>query len=690
MPTAPTTKYRPDIDGLRAIAVMVIVAFHGWPAVVRGGYVGVDVFFVISGFLITRILAEAQEAGRVSFARFYLRRARRILPAYLVVTLVTALAAAVVLLPEQLANFGATLAASGLFITNLYFTLDNGYFLPAAHDHLLLHLWSLAVEEQFYLLWPLVFVLLSRCGARVRMAGICILAVGSLALAQWWIASNQSSLSFFLLPTRAWELLLGAALALGLFRRPTRKASGEVAAWSGLALIAGATFGFSDITPFPGVAALIPCAGAALVIWGGLGPTTTTAAILGWRPLVAVGLVSYSLYLWHWPLLTLPRLLLQRPLGDLETVLMIALAVALACLSWRFIERPWREQGGPGPRKVLAVAVGASLAIVGTGVALFAAKGLPGRLPPAALAYLDAVEDMNPRQDDCFVPRGEAARPDLARCTTGKGPPSAAGEYDVLLWGDSHSDAYAPGVAAWAEAQGLRVRQLHKGACPPLLDAQVRNWRGDDPTCPDFNRWVMTEIRRHPEVRLIVVAARWPVYLDARPRYHMTPVASRMQDLRTGQRIVDLEPVFTRTLDAIHASAPQAEVLVIGPHPDLPFVLPECLAQAKRFEGLGLRCHGVMSDVPLARLAPSEAQMRRAIAGRPFVRAIFPAAQTCGQGWCEAVRGDMLLYFDHNHISATAARALLPKWLSSMETSQTQSSQGKPAGSISPLIEAPR
>ncbi len=656
--------YRRDIDGLRALAVLVVVGFHAWPAGLPGGFVGVDVFFVISGFLITQIIVAQLNSGGFGLARFYLCRARRILPAYVLVVVVVSALALVVLLPAALQKFGLTLAASGLFLVNHYFVIQNGYFFPSAHEHLLLHQWSLAIEEQFYLLWPLALVGLWKLPGRRQGPVLAAVLLSSLALAQGLIVVGQPSLAFFLLPSRAWELLLGAALALGWAGRPATRLASEAGGVAGLALIVISAALFSDLTAFPGLWALLPCVGAAMVIWSGLGQVAPLAtALLRTRAAVGVGLISYSLYLWHWPLLALGRIVAQRPLETPETLVLLALSLLLAAATWALVELPWRagsKELAPRPRH--AVLAGSALAaLVMAGGATAAARGFPARTPPAALAQLDGLADMNPRQDDCFVPRGVAGAPAPGRCISG---PADGQRYDVLLWGDSHADALAPGVSAWADGRGLRLRQASKGACPPLLDVRVRDeQRGRDRTCERFNRAMIDELAAHPEVRLVVLSARWPAYLDARPRYYLDPISLRLLDHAAADRPISLDRALGRTLDAIAAAAPAARVIILGPVPELPFILPQCLAQAGHLGRSDLSCRIVSAQTPLARAAEADAVIAAVVANRPFAAAVFPTRVLCDSAVCRTTDREGALYFDSNHLSASAARRWAPAWL---------------------------
>jgi peptidoglycan/LPS O-acetylase OafA/YrhL len=513
--------HRRDIDGLRAVAVAAIVVHHAFPALVPGGFVGVDIFFVISGYLITRIVAGEMGEGRFSFTRFYLRRARRIVPAYVVVAAAVTAIAAGLLLPRAFYLFGGSLAASGLFLTNFWFAQGFGYFAPQALQSPLLHLWSLGVEEQFYLVWPLLLAGLAwRPVRRLRPAVVLALAASSLAGAQWLVAHNGSVWAFYLFPTRIWEFLAGGVLALGLVPPPRGPIAANAAAAGGLALIAATLALIGEATPFPGLAAVPPCLGAALVIWSGQGAAPRAAAPLRWAPVVWIGLISYSLYLWHWPLLVLGRVWLQRPLTAVEAALTVSFSVVLAALTWRFVERPFRKPPpSPVRKRTLALALSPLLLMVAAGGLAFATKGLPMRLAPAARAAAAfSGTDVNPVRERCFED-AELARPG---CRFGAA--ADARDYDVLVWGDSHADAAVPGVVAarrwWRSARWRPGAAKSPAAATsrPSCSRRSRTIRRSRSSCSrpagrcmGTLRWSTTRIRRRSACRTPGAGRREPI-----------------------------------------------------------------------------------------------------------------------------------------------------------------------------------
>jgi len=294
--------YRPEIDGIRAIAIISVVLFHGWGSIFPGGYVGVDIFFVISGYLITSIIFREMKEGSFTYLRFYARRARRILPALLAVIVATTAAAFLLFLPDDLIEYGRIVIYTLLFGSNFRLAAEPGYFHHSMQENPLLHMWSLSVEEQFYLLWPtLLALMLSLLPERRHKQTVLGLSILSLLAAEALVHIWPRS-AFFHLPTRGWELLAGALLAMNFIPRTVSKASAESLSAIGLVLMIAPIFLYDKETPFPGLAALAPVLGCALAIYSTENERTRVATLLSWKPIVFVGLISYSLYLWHWPI----------------------------------------------------------------------------------------------------------------------------------------------------------------------------------------------------------------------------------------------------------------------------------------------------------------------------------------------------------------------------------------------------
>ncbi|SEB07415.1 Peptidoglycan/LPS O-acetylase OafA/YrhL, contains acyltransferase and SGNH-hydrolase domains [Thiothrix caldifontis] len=371
--------YRREIDGLRALAVLPVILFHAGFSTVSGGFVGVDVFFVISGFLITSIIVEELAAGKFTLAGFYERRARRILPALFFVLLACLPFAWWLLLPAELVDFGKSVMAVAVSASNLLFWLQTDYFAATAEQIPLLHTWSLAVEEQYYLVFPLIMVLAWGLGKRWLVVVLALVALLSLAWSEWlWRSSVEAN--FYLIPSRAWELMVGALAAFYLQNKVlvTNGIMAQIASVFGLVLLGYAVFFFDEGMPFPSVYALVPTLGAVLLIVFAT-PATWVGQLLVTRPLVWVGLISYSAYLWHQPVFVFARLqALEEPSVGLMAGLCI-ITLGLAWFSWRFVEQPFRDRHRFTRTQIFSAAVIGSLLFIALGAGLVWTDGLASR-----------------------------------------------------------------------------------------------------------------------------------------------------------------------------------------------------------------------------------------------------------------------------------------------------------------------
>lgn len=505
-------RYRAEIDGLRSIAVVPVVLFHMGLGAFSGGFVGVDVFFIISGYLITTIIAADLEHGNFSIIKFYERRARRILPALMLTTALALPFAWCWLLPRDLDEFARSLVAVYLFCSNLFFWRSSNYFDSASDMKPLLHTWSLSVEEQYYVFFPLMLMVLWRLGRRRLTALLVLGALASLAAAQW-AALAKPGAAFYLPLTRAWELLLGGLVAFHL-ARPDRwqpgRAIREAAAWIGLGLIAYAVITYDKMTPFPGVYALAPTVGACLII---LYATSQTVAgrLLGSRIPVSIGLISYSLYLIHQPVFAFARH--RIPEGPSMGLM---LALAAACLPvaygmWRFVEAPFRTPQPFSRRRIFqlsALGCGLFIAVGGMGVA---GHGYPSRLPAAArIAGLEMPLISN---GWCFysvdsipsLPLGEKG----LTCTLGdKAAPTHA-----LLFGDSFAGQYEPFWDRVGKEMGLSIDVVTTNWCQPSAgDSFIGPRDGRARAQCLFNRaHVRATMERYD---VLILAGNWDVVLE--------------------------------------------------------------------------------------------------------------------------------------------------------------------------------
>ena len=391
--------YRPEIDGLRTLAVMPVVLFHaglGFP----GGFVGVDIFFVISGFLITSIIAKDIRNGCFSMPQFWERRIRRILPASVAVLICTMVAGAIILLPNQFEDLGKAASAQSLMVSNFYFWQQDGYFAQASDLEPNLHTWSLAVEEQFYLILPLLMVFILRKKPAKLSRAIMILSVLCVLSLAWscYGVKYHVMATFYLLPARAWELLAGSLLAIIPLRNLPARFTNECLSLLGSALIFYAFFYYDDGTPFPGPAAIPPCLGAVLFIFSNHGHRTLVGKLLALKPCVFIGKISYSLYLWHWPLLVYARHLSTGETLTLPVrVTLVVVSLILAWGTWKWIENPFRKQSLLKNRKqVFRFCAAAITLLVLVSAGIYQSKGMPARLSPEALAYAESATEKFP------------------------------------------------------------------------------------------------------------------------------------------------------------------------------------------------------------------------------------------------------------------------------------------------------
>ncbi|NOX95801.1 MAG: acyltransferase [Alphaproteobacteria bacterium] len=510
-----TQPYLPYIDGLRAFAVASVVVYHAWPQLLPGGFIGVDVFFVISGFLITRLLAADMQAGDFSYFGFLVRRIRRLAPAAAVCFAAVTVLGAMVFLPDAYEEFGRSLTAASAMFANFYFHGQAGYFSPPAYEMPLLHTWSLAVEDQFYLIWPLLLVSILKFRSRyIPFAIVAGLGVVSFAHAEASLSSD-ADYAFYMLAPRAWELLIGALLA---FARPVslRPVIASGLSVLGMAMIVASTLLLSRQSHFPGLNAAPACIGTALVIVSGLGQRSLGARIFSWRPLVFVGLISYSLYLWHWPLFTFARYYAGRALTDIELSGLVIASTLIAALSWRYVETPFRRpriRHKNNARAAMASGVAAMALLATSGVIIRELDGVPMRFSGPVGQMFSDMSHGNPMRHQCDgfenISRNDS------ECNFGRRK-ADDGSYDVALFGDSNADHFTPLIADWARDGGLAGRQATQTQCGPVLGSiRTALPRRITSNCERYHQAVLEFVEDNPELKLVILSANWPSYNGA-------------------------------------------------------------------------------------------------------------------------------------------------------------------------------
>lgn len=627
--------YRPDIDGLRTIAVLSVIIFHINKELIPGGFVGVDIFFVISGFLISRFIMRDLQTGHFSLLEFYRRRIKRIIPPMLLVLFFTLLAAQFLLLPDDAKQVAKSGIWSLLSMANVYFTLyqDTGYFADASSQIPLLHLWSLGVEEQFYLIWPLVLMATFR-PARIELFGIVvvIISLASFVFAELYFKTNPLFV-YYMLPSRAGELLAGALVAMVFFKNPTYKIPNYLVttiAICGLGLVAFSLSWLSESKVFPGLLALLPTTGAALIILaGGLGEAWILR-ILANRLMIWIGLLSYSAYLWHWPLLVFYRYG-YREITFYSGTAIFLLTFLLAWLSFRFVERPSRQSKGTAvaviikqfmiPAGVLAFLALAIYKLDGYGLRWFSSE---------YKARLDAVMHAEPAAEtySYVCERNEVTIADTKNdnCVLGQKsntPPK------VLLWGDSNSSHYVGVLGKIAEQAGFSFRHIASGACPPLLEGDLKLYvtAKKYPHCLASNNIARELIKEYP---VIVIAGSWVAYQNDSPSF--------IQDLKT-------------TIEYLVAQ--NRKVIVMGKNPV--FIKTDPLCPAKALVYPWLSCE--VNKVPLSQdVANFNAMLKEFAEKTPNVKYFDVIPYLCQHGLCSPTdpQGNKL-YFDAGHFSISGS-----------------------------------
>ena len=519
--------YRPEVDGLRAIAILSVILFHAGVYGVSGGYVGVDIFFVISGYLITAIIAKEVSTGEFSIVNFWERRVRRILPALFFVLALTVLSAWFILLPVELDDFFDSLIAVSLSISNMFFWKTSGYFDTASELKPLLHTWSLAVEEQFYLGFPALLLLIWRFGRAAILWVVVAIATVSLLLAQIGSTSHPDA-TFYLIPTRAWELMIGALVALHRVtttpRTPHRLISGG-GSLLGMLLMFVAILGFDANIPFPSVYGLIPTVGAALVILYA-NPHNLVGKLLANRLCVGIGLLSYSAYLWHQPLFTFARHLSVSETSVLLLVGQGFVSFVLAYFSWRYIEGPFREKGRFSRKQVFSFGGVGTALFIAIGVVGSQADGAPWRFEGTErtlirFASADYTEDLyneGYRMTRCFLEPEQAGDAFAQECLA-RGAP--------LLWGDSHGAALSSGFAH------SNLTQFTASGCPPLLNQEFAGRHN----CRNANDSTLASLIE-ADPAIVMLHANWSMYAPEQVRAGLLATVAAIQEQLPGKSVV--------------------------------------------------------------------------------------------------------------------------------------------------------
>ncbi len=630
--------YRPDIEGLRAVAIIAVLLFHMGISFAQGGFIGVDVFYVISGFLITGLLLrEGQSTGKFDLVRFYARRMRRLLPAGLLVIVVTLVLSAFIVTPLRLTEIAGDAAASALYLANFRFAMEATDYLATELPSPLLHYWSLGVEEQFYLLWPLILLLAARF-LSLRWVGLImvLLAGASFGLSLYW-SEAQPAWAFFSPFTRAWELAAGALIAVGLLRLPSRLPAwfGGLAVIAGLALIAVGVVLIDASVPYPGVAALLPVAGAVLVVVGGLrGPTLPGRIILS-NPLSRYfGHISYSLYLWHWPLLILVPIAIEDDSLTVRVAL-AGLAIVLAAISTEVVERPFRRSRALSDRSGFtfrlglsgSVAVGAAALLMSGAITLPSNIPLPWLKPDPVVVELAGVRDDLPAlyADGCVLEYPD--RKLKPGCIYG----DPEGERTAMLIGNSHAAQWMPALDVYARKVGWRLEVENKSACAlPDVPVWERRLRRTFDECIAWRESLMKRIARtEPDIVFVGVSRDYDLWDNSRI-------------VQSNQALGYWQQKLTELLETIRQSVPR--VVLLAETPFLNYDPVDCLADPDISN-----CDPARSLV----LDDAYARLEAAAAADAGADLLSINRLLCPGATCPVVVDDIVVLRDKHHLTAS-------------------------------------
>ena len=612
--------YRPDIDGLRALAVLAVTVFHFNKQWLPGGFVGVDIFFVISGYLITGIIYG--QGNNFSFSDFYGRRVRRILPAAAFVTVVTLIAGSFLLLPADVKSLSESAIGATLSAANVYFWLflDTSYFAASSDTVPLLHMWSLGVEEQFYLVWPALMIIAMKIGGKRLLAATgVVLAIASFAISEYSL-SRDPSFAYYMLPSRAGELLVGALLFLWMDSRRVSASVASIAGVAGLAMVAGSVALLDENNGFPGLRSIIPSVGAALLILAGTNQSSPLSKIFGSSVARYIGLRSFSLYLWHWPVLAFYRYAYGEPTlaGGLAC---LGLMVVFTLITYHLIETPFRPKS---PMWLLTKAgpiVATSAGIIVVGYILANNKGYWPTTSGNEYRVLISKHDYNTKPAsrfpfNCQVMKYDPAQWTLDRCVNGdrSAPP------ETLIWGDSNAAHYVGYLKAIGESQHFSFRNISHSSCPPVLDASGLISQDRMQSCTDFNKRAFAESKNY---KTVILGGYWDTYAKMGGKEKISQAIAQLAG-NGNQVIIALNvPIFVG-LDRM------------------------CTAKAIRIPGMDCPATAVTADI-----GDSDVNnyLKEIASQYPNVTTFDIRSHICKNGTCSAYDQETLLYYDPWHLS---------------------------------------
>jgi peptidoglycan/LPS O-acetylase OafA/YrhL len=638
---ARSSKYRPDIDGLRAIAVLTVLLYHAGVSGFSGGFVGVDIFFVVSGYLITSIIAKDEDVGKFSIVSFYDRRLRRIFPALFGVVFFCVLGSAFLLVPSDFALFGKSLLAMTFFVSNIFFMRTGGtegYFAADSHSKLLLHTWSLSVEEQFYLFFPTFLILLTRLAKRHVSKFLWVVIGTSFAINIWATKHKPTAAFYFLLP-RAWELLLGSILAIRGVPALNRRLWRELAGFIGLGLIAWAVWDITESTPFPGFWGLLPCLGAWLIIYAGKHGPWSAKTILSFKPLVFIGVISYSLYLWHWPIIVFAKILTVRDVSEWsygEITAVVFLSLMMAFLSFEYIESPFRGERSPITRRqifLFGLATSAVSAVLG--FSIYMSAGFPGRFNDYTQQLITKnLERKQDFEEVCANWKSEIRElADLTVCNLGE-----QSEKKIMFLGDSHVQQLFPLIRRIRDNGRLPQHGVVFTVAPGCLPAEHMNRPEPGYHCDSFSHFALLRAEQEDVDT---------VFIGFAPPGNLCP---SVDDRCVGK--ISKEEMHKQFYDGLSKNIQTLKmhgkrVVLSLPFPMFDKSPPDLLirnAMLGRFQS-----HGTPTN-----LVPNSLRNQLARLAEEAGAQIFdPTESLCRAADCVTQRDGVSIYKDDNHLAAT-------------------------------------
>ena len=645
--------YRKELDGLRAIAVISVVLYHAGVPILSGGFVGVDIFFVLSGFLITTIIFKQVNTGNFTYSDFYWRRFRRILPALFFMIIAVAVAGYGFMDPLLYEDFGISAFYTALFSSNIFFWTEAGYFQKAAELKPLLHTWSLSIEEQYYLFFPVLMIWIKKHTSNKFIFILSI--VGGLSLLLSIIGVYYKPVaSFYLLPTRLWELLIGSLLAVYASQPSESNTNVKWLSWLGIILMVVPLFTYTKYTLFPGVAAILPCLGTALIIWSlNNNKNTLLKRLLSIRPVTFIGKISYSFYLWHWPILILTEYYTIEDLTLLNKLTALLISFFIAWFSWRFVEKPFRENHQLFPKKRMLTLSFISIALISVVGLLFSVlEGIPTRFDLDIKKIIAASSDKSVYfSQKCSRLSFNDLDPQLCTLGSKTKPPT------FLLWGDSHTGAIAPAFDISAKQLNISGTLAFWAGCPPLLNVQ-RIYNKQRGNCLKDRDVIKHFLFSNPQVTTVILSARWGAYVE-KSKYKNEKNTEGVTVFYKNIMVDDNDKMVKEALDETvnWLKTLNKKVIIVMPTPEIGVNVPSMLAKlAIREATLDIR--PTKNEYMKRQFAFFK--IAKDIANKYDTHLIYPHKNLCNEQYCDVMRNNRPLYFDDDHLSVYGAMQIMP------------------------------